>query len=148
MWGKHPVKPFAPKHPCQLIQRPVARQQPALFFPDMHASQERMPMEHCLISLAYADVNGIFGMRSVPCFPQRGSQDGVPNEGRLDEQYFPRGHGAKIRGGHVATGWLATYLAAWLGGSALITVEYERDWLTLTRLGQWHFHTKQFPRRS
>lgn len=84
----------------------------------------------------------------MPRFPQRGSQDGVPDEGRLDEQYFQRGHGAKIRGGHVATGWLATYLAAWLDGLALITAECGRDWLSPTRLGQWHFRTKQFPRRN
>ena len=104
MRGKNRVKPFAAQHPCQLIQRLVAGQQPALFVPDVHASQERMPVEHRLISLAHANVDGIFGMRSMPRFPQRGSQDGVPDEGRLDEQYFPRVHGAKIRGGHVATG--------------------------------------------
>lgn len=33
----------------------------------------------------------------MPRLPQRRSQDGVSDEGRLDEQYFPRGHGAKIR---------------------------------------------------
>ena len=148
MRGKHCVKPVATQRSRQCIQRPVARQQPALLVPDVHASQERMPVEHRLISLAHADVDGIFGMRSMPRFPQRGSQDGVPDEGRLDEQYFPRGHGAKIRGGHVATGWLATYLAAWLDGLALITAECGRGWLIPTRLGRWHFHTKLFPRRS
>ena len=91
------IKAFGTQCSRQCIQRLVTIEHTAFLIPDVHAGQKRMAVEQGFIALAHADVNRIVRMRSMPCLPQRRSQDGVSDEGRLDEQYFPRGHGAKIR---------------------------------------------------